>query len=249
MAPSPSHCRRHESVAMCFATAVRAGRSSRDTVSICKSVRTSSAHSDIGIEMYIAIEGCVGVGKSTVATGLARYRGARVLLENFEVNPFLGAFYQNPAENTLETEFAFLLLHYHQLKPEKLYESAGEVVADFHLGKDLLYANLNLKDARALKLFDELYALCSEATPCPSLYVYLAASNELLVRRIAARKRDLEANVDSRYFAAVNEAYEELFVQYAGPKLRVSMDEWDFVKNESFYQKLSLLVDRELKLK
>jgi len=198
--------------------------------------------------MYIAIEGCVGAGKSTVATGLAKYRGSRVLLENFEVNPFLRAFYENAAENTLETEFAFLLLHYHQLKLEKAHASASELVTDFHLGKDMLYANLNLKETRALELFDGLYALCSEATPSPSLLVYLAASDELVVRRIAGRERHLEANVDSRYFAAVNEAYGQLFVEYSGPKLRISMDEWDFVKNESLYQKLSILVDRELKL-
>ena len=98
--------------------------------------------------MLIVIEGCVGAGKSTVAQGLAACRTSKLLLEDFERNPFLRAFYENPVENATETEFAFLLLHFHQLKNQAEAASGSEVVTDFHLGKDLLYADLNLKDNR-----------------------------------------------------------------------------------------------------
>src|ERR1035437_4700187 len=99
--------------------------------------------------MLIAIEGCVGAGKSTVVKGLAAFRSSKLLLEDFESNPFLRAFYEDPVGNAVETEFAFLFLHFHQLKGQVEAASRSEVIADFHLGKDLLYADLNLKDMRA----------------------------------------------------------------------------------------------------
>jgi len=196
--------------------------------------------------MYIAIEGCVGAGKSTVTSGLAKYRGSKSLLENFEAHPFLHAFYENPTEHALETEFAFLLLHYHQLKAENFFVSKSELIADFHLGKDVLYANLNLKEAKAKQLFNDLFELCSQRTPSPSLLIYLSASTDLLVRRIAGRSRASELNVDRQYFGAVNEAYHQFFERYHGAKLRISMDEWDFVKDEALYHRLSNLIDEEL---
>lgn len=196
--------------------------------------------------MLIAIEGCVGVGKSTVAKGLASYRDSKLLLEDFENNPFLRAFYDNPIGNAIETEFAFLLVHFHQLKNQAGAASGSEVVADFHLGKDLLYADLNLKDSRLKRLFTDLYDICIDKTPRPALVIFLSANTELLVRRIRARKRDFELEIDPAYYDMVNAAYEDYFARYSGKKLRLPMDEWDFVKNEQLYERLSSLVDGEL---
>src|SRR5439155_10825044 len=103
--------------------------------------------------MLISIDGCLGVGKTTVAQGLARYRNSVALLEDFEANPFLRAFYQDPVDNATETEFAFLLLHFHQLKRLRGTIQDAEVIADFHLQKDLIYAELNLADACAKDAF------------------------------------------------------------------------------------------------
>ncbi len=122
----------------------------------------------------------------------------------------------------------------------------SEVIADFHLGKDLLYADLNLKDMRARRLFGELYELCLEKTPLPALLIFLSARTELLMERIRARKRDFELEIDPRYFAAVNNAYEEFFERYPAKKLRVAMDKWDFARDESLYKRLASQVDREL---
>ncbi len=199
--------------------------------------------------MLIAIEGCVGAGKSTVAKGLASCRGSKLLLEDFESNPFLRAFYRDPMHNTMETEFAFLLLHFHQLKNEIDGAPGLEVIADFHLGKDLLYADLNLEDVRAKRLFRGLYDLCLEKTPGPALMIFLSATTDLLVERIRARKRDFELEIDSAYYGSVNKAYEDYFAQYSGKKLRVPMDEWDFVKAPDLYKRLVSMVDRELDIK
>lgn len=204
---------------------------------------------DTGLAMLIAIEGSVGAGKSTVAKGLAACRNSALLLEDFEANPFLRAFYDDPIGHAIETEFAFLLLHFHQLKSQATIVSSAEVIADFHLGKDLIYADLNLKDVRAQRLFTQLYELCSERTPEPTLMICLSATTELLVQRIGARKRDFELKIDPEYFDAVNAAYEEYFRRFTGKKLRVPMDEWDFVKEPILYKQLNSLIDRELNIK
>lgn len=196
--------------------------------------------------MLIAIEGCVGAGKSTVAKGLAAYRSSKLLLEDFERNPFLRAFYEDPVDNATETEFAFLLLHFHQLKSQVDLVSRSEIIADFHLGKDLLYADLNLKETRARRLFGELYELCLEKTPRPALIVFLSAPTDLLMERISARRRDFELGIDSGYYGSVNTAYEEYFTRYPGTKILIPMDEWDFVKDPALYKRLSSLVDVQL---
>jgi deoxyadenosine/deoxycytidine kinase len=196
--------------------------------------------------MLIAIEGCVGAGKSTVAKGLAACRNSELLLEEFESNPFLSAFYEDPSENAIETEFAFLLLHFHQLKKQADNVSISEIIADFHIQKDLLYADLNLKDTRVKRLFSELYGLCLESTPRPALMIFLSAPSDLLIERIWERKRTLELRIDPSYYIGLNAAYEEFFNQYAGKKIRVLMDKWDFVKDPTLYKELDVLVDGEL---
>jgi deoxyadenosine/deoxycytidine kinase len=196
--------------------------------------------------VLIAIEGCLGAGKSTVAKGLAAYRNSQLLLEDFEINPFLRAFYEDPVGNATETEFSFLLLHFHQLKRITDVVSSSEVITDFHLGKDVLYADLNLRDSQARDLFARLYGFLLEKTPRPALMVFLSAPTELLVERIRRRERDFEVDVDPGYYAAVNAAYEDFFISYSGRKLRLPMREWDFVQNKSLYENLSSMIDREL---
>jgi deoxyguanosine kinase len=196
--------------------------------------------------MLIVIEGCLGAGKSTVAAGLAEHRNSKVLLENFETNPFLKAFYENPREYATETEFGFLLLHFHQLKNLSHGALNAETIADFHLGKDLIYADLNLDDTRVKRLFNQLYDLCLEKIPRPALMVCLSAPTDLLIERIRSRKRALELNIDRGYLATVNAAYEVFFEAYTGPKVRLRMEEWDFVKDAQLFETLSSLIDREL---
>ncbi|HTC92497.1 MAG TPA: deoxynucleoside kinase [Terriglobales bacterium] len=199
--------------------------------------------------MLIVIEGCVGAGKSTIAKGLSDRRGSKLLLENFELNPFIRAFYRDPIQNATETEFGFLLVHFHQLKSQVDTASQSEVIADFHLGKDLIYADINLKNGRAKSLFKELYEVCLEGIPRPVLMIFLSATTNLLVERIWARRRDFELQVDPEYYAAVNAAYEKFFTEYSGQKLRVPMDEWDFIKEPALYERLASLIDEKLKTK
>jgi deoxyguanosine kinase len=195
--------------------------------------------------MLITIEGCIGAGKTTIAKGLAEFRKSNLLLERFEEHPFLKLFYENPSETATETEFAFLLLHYSQLRSLSLIPQK-ETVADFHLSKDLLYAELNLTDSRTKAGFLHLYEYFAERVIPPTILVYLSAKTDLIMERIYERNRDFESGVDPAYYELVNNAYDKLFLNYAGTKLRIPMEEWDFVKKPILYRDLSVLIERQL---
>ena len=195
--------------------------------------------------MHIAIEGCVGAGKSTVVEGLSRFRGSEPLFENFELNPFLTYFYDDPAAYALETEFAFLLIHYHQLKRC----SAGntdEVISDFSLAKDLVYADLNLNDPKARTAFQEAYDLFSRKISTPDVTVCLKASDALMLERIRSRNRPFEQRVDPSYFVRLNAAFGAFFDEYEGSELCVNMDESDFVGDPMHFRSLSNQIDEIL---
>jgi deoxyadenosine/deoxycytidine kinase len=196
--------------------------------------------------MLIAIEGCIGAGKTTVAKGLATFRGSGLLLEDFATNPFLEAFYEHPSETAIETEFSFLLLHFHQLKMNANKILHAEVLSDFHLGKDLLYADLNLFEVPVRKVFGDLYSICERGVVSPDLIICLWATDDLIVQRIKSRNREFEQEIDTGYYANVNSEYRAFFSRYGGRKLDISMDEWDFVKDPELFARLSELVDIEL---
>lgn len=196
--------------------------------------------------MFIALEGCVGAGKSTIATGLAAHRDSTLLLEQFEQNPFLSAFYEDPAKYATETEFMFLLLHYHQLKRQVFAQYEGDLISDFHLGKDLLYARLNFQNPATSNQFKKLFDLLNEQVPQPDLLIGLSAPTELIMDRIRKRDRRFELKVESSYYDRINSVYEDFFESYSSRKLILSMTEWDFVENPDRYDDLSRMIDAEL---
>lgn len=183
-----------------------------------------------------------------MARGLAEFRKSGVCLEQFELNPFLTAFYENPKAHATETEFAFLLIHYHQLKRQRDLLPESEWVADFNLGKDLLYAELNLVNQKVLNAFRTTYSLLLNEVPRPDVLVCLSASTELITKRIRERKREYELQVDGAYFERLNMKYETYFREYRQAKIIVPMDEWDFVEKPERFRELSARID-ELKSK
>src|SRR5438105_4356005 len=127
---------------------------------------------------HVAVEGCVGVGKTTLATKLAQFRRSRLVLEQFEKNPFLEAFYVDPAANVFETESQFLLLHYYQLKA--VYHSPqGETITDFTFFKDLVFATVNLCDPSEERMVLSLYEFLLARLGAPDLIIYLKGSDDL----------------------------------------------------------------------
>jgi deoxyadenosine/deoxycytidine kinase len=152
----------------------------------------------------IAFEGILGAGKTTLARGLAAHIGGQVLEEDLSACPFLTDFYQEPTRYAPQTEFSFLLLHYHQLC--KL-DSAARTVADFTLAKDVVFARCNLNSS-FLTCFEELYTLLSAELPIPDVCVHVRINPELALQRIRSRGRAAESLITCEYLIRLGAFYD-----------------------------------------
>ena len=181
---------------------------------------------------YIAIEGVIGVGKSTLARLLARPFQADTLLEVVEENPFLQDFYGDRARYAFQTETFFLLSRYRQ-QQSIVRPAVGRrsLVSDYLFAKNRLFASLNLQGDE-WDLFLQLYRALSERVEKPDLLVYLQADVDTLMARIAQRDRPFERNMDRRYIEQLNEAYERFFAAYdETPLLPIETDMLNLVRD------------------
>jgi deoxyadenosine/deoxycytidine kinase len=179
---------------------------------------------------YVAIEGVIGVGKTSLARLLAERFRARLVLEEPEANPFLADFYKDPRRYAFQTQMFFLVSRYKDLRervhPDLFHEG---IVADYLFQKDRIFANLNLSD-RELMLYDAIAPQLESEIPAPDLVVYLQASPERIVERIQQRGRTYEKLMDPKYTATLAEAYNYFFFHFRdAPLLVVNTDEMNFV--------------------
>ena len=185
---------------------------------------------------YIAIEGVIGAGKTSLAQMLARDLRARVNLEVVEENPFLARFYEDPKRYAFPTQIFFLLSRYKQQQDffqRDLFQQS--VVSDYLFAKDRIFANLNLDDEE-LRLYERIATTLEGRVPLPDVVVYLQASVDVLMRRIARRGRDYERLIQRDYIEALNEAYNHFFFHYRESALLVvNTSEMDFVRNPEHY--------------
>jgi len=181
---------------------------------------------------YIAIEGVIGVGKTTLARYLAEALNADVLLEVFEENPFLSDFYADRQRYAFQTQIFFLLSRYrqqHQVIPQCI--ARRPLVSDYMFAKDRLFANLNLVNDE-LAVYESLYAALAERIPNPQLVIYLRASVDTLMERIAIRDRPYERDMDRAYIASLHRAYESFFETYTQtPYLAITTDDLNIVQD------------------
>jgi deoxyguanosine kinase len=185
--------------------------------------------------MYVAIEGVIGVGKTSLARLLQPAFEANLLLEVFEENPFLSNFYQDRGRYAFQTQMFFLLSRYHQQRrnvPEML-ASGKTLLSDYTFDKDALFARTNL-DGDELDMYYKLHSALAEKIPPPDLTVYLRASTDTLMHRITLRDRSFERSMERDYIDLLNAAYDECFMQPEDnrPILIIDSNELDFVKNE-----------------
>ena len=184
--------------------------------------------------MYIAIEGVIGVGKTTLARLLRPMLEAEILLEIFEENPFLSDFYGDRARYAFQTQIFFLLSRYHQQRravPELL--GAGKsLIADYTFAKDALFARINLKGDE-LAVYHKVHEALGEKIPRPDLVVYLRADTPVLMQRIALRDRTYERNMEQDYIEVLNRAYDEFFSKPdpGTPVLSIDTNELNIVQN------------------
>jgi len=180
---------------------------------------------------YIAVEGIIGVGKTTLARLLnARFRG-NTLLEAFDENPFLSNFYGDRERYAFQTQLFFLLSRYRQQQTLTTHRQQQALLADYCFEKDKLFAHLNISSDDELAMYDRLYAALAEKVPTPDLVVYLRAETDTLMARIAMRDRPYERQMDRNYIAALRQGYETLFASYDKTRLLViDTDHLDFVQ-------------------
>ena len=182
----------------------------------------------MGRPFYLAIEGVIGVGKTTLARLLQPRFDAELLLEVFEENPFLSDFYADRERYAFQTQIFFLLSRYRQQQRVRLNDRP--LIADYTFAKDRLFAHLNLQGDE-LEMYERVHRALAEKITLPDLIVYLRASLETLMARIAMRDRPYERGMDPAYIESVRQAYEDHFARYDEvPVLVVETDELDFVR-------------------
>lgn len=191
---------------------------------------------------YIAVEGPIGVGKTSLAKRLAARLGAEVLLEQPAENPFLGRFYRDMTRYALPTQLFFLFQRARQLEPLAQLDLFGRpVVADFLLEKDPLFARITLSGDE-LALYQRIYDSLRPQAPSPDLVLYLQAPARTLRERVRRRANDYERDVSEEYLELLAEGYTRFFHHYsAAPLLVVNSQTLNFVERESDFE---LLLER-----
>jgi deoxyguanosine kinase len=194
--------------------------------------------------MYIAIEGVIGGGTTTLARLLQPAFEADLLLEVFEENPFLSDFYSDRARYAFQTQIFFLLSRYQQQRRgvTTLLEAGKSLLSDYTFAKDSLFARINLKGDE-LEMYKRVHQALAEKISMPDLLVYLRADTDVLMQRIALRDRSYERNIERSYIDELNQAYEEFFSRPYDdtPVLTIDSNPLDFVR---FPEHLRLIENR-----
>ena len=200
--------------------------------------------------MYIAIEGAIGVGKTTLSRLLSSRFQADLLLEVLEENPFLADFYDDRDAYAFQTQIFFLLSRYHQqLEVPTALSSGNNLIAVYTFEKDALFARLNL-DGDELDTYFSVHNALAEKLPLPDLIVYLQAETSVLMQRIAHRDRPYERNMDPEYIRSLNETYDVFYSEeYSGPPiLRINTNELNYVAKEEDLDWVEKRIRQTLKL-
>ena len=183
---------------------------------------------------YIAIEGPIGVGKSSLARLLSKELGARLVVEEFEENPFLPEFYVDPERYAFQTQLFFLLQRYRQQQDLRQVDMFQKfLVTDYMFVKDRLFASLNLNE-KEMQLYDTVANLLERNVINPDLVIYLQADTDTLMKNIAKRGREMEKNITYEYIDALNQVYTEFFFRYQDtPLVIINTNNIDFVNNKN----------------
>lgn len=194
---------------------------------------------------FIAIEGPIGVGKTSLARRLCESLSAEPVFEQASQNPFLERFYRNPTAGALPAQLYFLFQRAQQLGSLNQQDLFAPVrVADYLLEKDRLFAGITLDEAE-LALYEQVYAKLDIAAPKPDLVLYLQAPVDVLMERIGRRGIEYERQIDRHYLERLNEAYARFFHSYeAAPLLIVNAASIDPISNQADFDELLAAIGR-----
>lgn len=195
---------------------------------------------------FIAIEGVIGAGKTSLAKKIKERLNAELILEQFEANPFLEKFYLDRKRFAFQTQMFFLINRYKQqqeLNQENLFTEY--LVSDYLFEKDRIFAYLNL-NVEELNLYESIFPLLSRNLRKPDLVIYLQSGIERLMYNIKRRSRKIERNLTRSYIEELSEAYNHFFFRYStSPLLIVNSTEIDFVNSEKDFEELYKQIFRE----
>lgn len=182
---------------------------------------------------FLAIEGAIGVGKTTLARLLQPRFTTGLLLEAFDENPFLTDFYADRTRYAFQTQMFFLLSRYQQQQAVPTVLARGPLIADYAFAKDSLFARLNL-EGDEWAVYKQLYDVLADRIPVPDLVIYLRADTDVLMARIATRDRAYERRMDRAYIESLRQAYERYFSTYTQTTLLpIDTDDLDYVQDPS----------------
>lgn len=201
--------------------------------------------SKLGNFEYIAIEGNIGVGKTSLATKFAEDFNGKLVLEEFAENPFLPKFYENRERYAFPLELSFLSERFAQLKnilaTKDLFKEI--VVADYFIHKCLIFSKANLKGDE-YDLFAKMYSIIEQSLPKPDLLIYLHVETDQLLRNIKKRGREYEQNIKAEYLEEVKESYFNFIKQHPDLNiLTIDVTGMDFVNNVNDYQNIVSIVE------
>ncbi|MEW6015902.1 MAG: deoxynucleoside kinase [Candidatus Zixiibacteriota bacterium] len=188
---------------------------------------------------YIAIEGVIGAGKTTLARMLAEKLKAQLLLDDAMNNPFLVDFYKNPKRHAFSAQLYFLLTRYQQQQTLLVRDLFAErIVADYSFARDPIFATVNL-NGKELTLYEKILPLLTANIPKPDLTIYLQTSTPVLLQRIKKRAISFEKGISEEYLKQLNESFNYFFFHYEdSPLLVVKTDDIDFVSNPNDFENL-----------
>lgn len=202
---------------------------------------------------FITIEGPIGVGKTSLSNAVSSHFTYHLLKEIVDENPFLGKFYENISEWSFQTEMFFLCNRYKQLTDIKHYLAGQQkpVVADYHIFKNLIFAKRTLQPTEYEK-YEAIYKILTADMPVPNMVVYLHASVDTLMKRIAKRGREFEKNITREYMEQLAADYHEFIQHFVKmhpeiPVIQLNGDEIDFVENEADLQNVLQIIEDKLK--
>jgi len=198
---------------------------------------------------FIAIEGNIGAGKTTLASMLAQELSGQLILEEFADNSFLQNFYSEPEKFAFPLEMSFLAARYRQLSDEIHNENHNKlIISDYHIEKSLLFASVNLRNDE-LKLYQSFFSIISSRLRYPDLLVYLNNTPADSLHNIKLRNREFEQNIGHHYLTSIHETYHlEVSKFKAGKVLIINTSHLDFVNKQTDYEVIRDSIIRELSI-
>lgn len=201
---------------------------------------------------FIAVEGPIGIGKTSLAKKISTFFDFHLLEEIVDENPFLDKFYENISEWSFQTEMFFLCNRYKQMEETEnnFLKKNKPVVADYHIAKNMIFARRTLNDVQ-LEKYEQIYRILTKDMPLPNMIIYITGSLETLLERINKRGREMEKNIEPDYLRQLSADYEAFMDQFEkdNPEvlvIRINGDDYDFIENQNDLENILARVDETL---